>query len=75
MQVWFSLSACNSYKMCIGSFNLEDFFFAIVKTLDDSEDPWAVDTMTWINEYVYRPMLTSTNTITDRFLGNTRLRP
>ncbi|KAG1811737.1 uncharacterized protein BJ212DRAFT_1483474 [Suillus subaureus] len=40
--VWFSLSACNSYKMCIGSFNLEKFFFAIIKTLNDPKDPWAV---------------------------------
>ncbi|KAG0692840.1 hypothetical protein DFH29DRAFT_1008051 [Suillus ampliporus] len=51
--VWFSLSACNSYKVCIGSFNLEDFFFAIIETLDDPEDPWAVDTMAWINEQVF----------------------
>ncbi|KAG2086243.1 hypothetical protein BD769DRAFT_1782539 [Suillus cothurnatus] len=50
---WFSLSACNSYKVCIGSFNLEDFFFAIIETLDDPEDPWAVDTMAWINEQVF----------------------
>ncbi|KAG2336867.1 hypothetical protein BDR05DRAFT_1005510 [Suillus weaverae] len=51
--VWFLLSACNLYKVCIGSFNLEDFFFAIVETLDDPEDPWAVDTMAWINEQVF----------------------
>ncbi|KAG1867742.1 hypothetical protein F4604DRAFT_2021436 [Suillus subluteus] len=51
--VWFSLSACNSYKVCIGSFNLEDFFFAILETLDDPEDPWAVETMAWINEQVF----------------------
>ncbi|KAG1849712.1 hypothetical protein F4604DRAFT_1907419 [Suillus subluteus] len=50
---WFSLSACNSYKVCIGSFNLEDFFFAIIETLDDPEDPWAVETMAWINEQVF----------------------
>ncbi|KAG1822787.1 uncharacterized protein BJ212DRAFT_1296749 [Suillus subaureus] len=37
--VWFSLSTCNSYKMCIGSFNLEEFFFTIIKTLNDPEDP------------------------------------
>ncbi|KAG2119873.1 uncharacterized protein F5147DRAFT_647738 [Suillus discolor] len=52
--VWFLLSACNSYKVCIGSFNLEDFFFAILETLDDPEDPWAVETMAWINEQVFR---------------------
>ncbi|KAG1868429.1 hypothetical protein F4604DRAFT_1927301 [Suillus subluteus] len=51
--VWFSLSACNSYKMCIGSFNLEEFFFAIIETLNDPEDPWAVDTLAWINEQVF----------------------
>ncbi|KAG2030695.1 hypothetical protein BDR03DRAFT_986908 [Suillus americanus] len=49
-KAWFSLSACNSYTVCIRSFNLEDFFFAILKTLDDPEDPWAVETMSWINE-------------------------
>ncbi|KAG1751258.1 uncharacterized protein EDB91DRAFT_1243526 [Suillus paluster] len=51
--VWFSLSACNLYKMCIGSFNLEEFFFAIIKTLDDPKDPWAVDMLAWINEQVF----------------------
>ncbi|KAG1846741.1 hypothetical protein F4604DRAFT_1976456 [Suillus subluteus] len=50
---WFSLLACNSYKVCIRSFNLEDFFFAIIETLDDPEDPWAVETMAWINEQVF----------------------
>lgn len=62
VQAWFSLSACNSYKVCIGSFNLEDFFFAIIETLDDPEDPWAVDTMAWINEYVCRLISMSANT-------------
>jgi hypothetical protein len=62
VQAWFSLLACNSYKVCIGSFNLEDFFFAIIETLDDPEDPWAVDTMAWINEYVCRLISTSANT-------------
>ncbi|KAG1881231.1 hypothetical protein F4604DRAFT_1993420 [Suillus subluteus] len=51
--VWFSLSACNSYKVCIRSFNLEDFFFTILETLNDPEDPWAVETMAWINEQVF----------------------
>ncbi|KAG1809626.1 uncharacterized protein BJ212DRAFT_1484330 [Suillus subaureus] len=51
--VWFSLSACNSYKMCIGSFNLEKFFFAIIETLDNPEDPWAVDTHTSVDQQVF----------------------
>ncbi|KAG1838104.1 hypothetical protein DFJ58DRAFT_734028 [Suillus subalutaceus] len=51
---WFSLSACNSYIVGIGSFNLEDFFWAILETLDDPEDPCAVETMAWINEQVFR---------------------
>ncbi|KAG2061331.1 hypothetical protein BDR06DRAFT_1001640 [Suillus hirtellus] len=50
---WFSLLACNLYKVCIRSFNLEDFFFAILETLDDPKDPWAVETMAWINEQVF----------------------
>ncbi|KAG2086775.1 hypothetical protein BD769DRAFT_1681033 [Suillus cothurnatus] len=50
---WFSLCSCNSYRLTIGSFNLEEFFFAIVETLDDAEDPWAVETLGWINEQVF----------------------
>ncbi|KAG2345779.1 hypothetical protein BDR05DRAFT_997877 [Suillus weaverae] len=50
---WFSLCSCNSYRLTIGSFNLEEFFFAIVETLDDAEDPWAVETLEWINEQVF----------------------
>ncbi|KAG1730359.1 hypothetical protein EDD22DRAFT_960735 [Suillus occidentalis] len=50
---WFSLCSCNSYRLTISSFNLEEFFFAIVKTLDDAEDPWAVETLEWINEQVF----------------------
>ncbi|KAG1822071.1 uncharacterized protein BJ212DRAFT_1477900 [Suillus subaureus] len=48
---WFSLCNCNSYRLTIGSFNLEEF--TIVKTLDDTKDPWAVETLKWINEQVF----------------------
>ncbi|KAG2151828.1 hypothetical protein BD769DRAFT_1380696 [Suillus cothurnatus] len=50
---WFSLCSCNLYRLTIGSFNLEEFFFAIVETLDNAEDPWAVETLRWINEQVF----------------------
>ncbi|KAG1801428.1 uncharacterized protein HD556DRAFT_1304535 [Suillus plorans] len=50
---WFSLCSCNSYRLTIGSFSLEEFFFAIVETLDDAEDPWTVETLEWINEQVF----------------------
>ncbi|KAG2123251.1 hypothetical protein DEU56DRAFT_917560 [Suillus clintonianus] len=50
---WFSLCNCNSYRIIIGSFNLEEFFSAIVEALDDTEDPWAVETLKWINEQVF----------------------
>jgi len=49
------------YRLTIGSFNLEEFFFAIVETLDDAEDPWAMETLGWINEYIFDLLSMSTN--------------
>ncbi|KAG2073828.1 hypothetical protein BDR04DRAFT_1178883 [Suillus decipiens] len=50
---WFSLCSCNSYRLTIGSFNLKEFFFAIIEALNDAENPWAVETLEWINEQVF----------------------
>lgn len=49
---YFTLSHAQNWTNEIGTMNLEELFWAIIDILDDDEDPWVKDTMSWWNTRV-----------------------
>ncbi|KAG1728839.1 uncharacterized protein EDB91DRAFT_1021024, partial [Suillus paluster] len=49
---YFTISSAQHWTRYIGDMDLDELLWAIVEMLDDNEDPWVKDTLTWWNRYV-----------------------
>ncbi|KAG1737815.1 uncharacterized protein EDB91DRAFT_1082918 [Suillus paluster] len=49
---YFTLSHAQNWTHEIGTMNLEELFWAIIDMLNDDEDPWVKDTMSWWNIHI-----------------------
>ncbi|KAG1734273.1 uncharacterized protein EDB91DRAFT_1057000, partial [Suillus paluster] len=49
---YFTISSAQHWTRYIGDMDLDELLWAIVEMLDDDNDPWVKDTLTWWNRYV-----------------------
>ncbi|KAG2337190.1 hypothetical protein BDR05DRAFT_1005264 [Suillus weaverae] len=49
---YFTISSAQHWTRYIGDMDLDELFWAIVEMLDDNDDPWVKDTLTWWNKHL-----------------------
>ncbi|KAG0693367.1 hypothetical protein DFH29DRAFT_816386, partial [Suillus ampliporus] len=49
---YFTISSAQHWTQYIGGMDLDELLWAIIEMLDDDNDPWVKDTLTWWNRYV-----------------------